>query len=253
MSGLDGKLNKSDRAVLSYVEKGAEDMATAEDLQAVVDQNRPVPRRNYHAKVVQDVYIPEDIVGKDEFNAIPIMDWQESLKAEEELSLESRFVARRITRLGNSEDPVRRLRTMRYLLWMIVLWLVARPGPQPGTKRIAQDRMRENMRSAPESILRSLYRKFSDDGVMRKMHIDLLMTHICAFACIIDNFEVNLADLMQDLKQQVPQTKQYFLEIGARYSQKRLSPRDPTQHIAKLSLPLEFPGIRKPRERRRAA
>ena len=35
---------------------------------------------------------------------------------------------------------------------------------------------------------------------MTRWDVDYLMTHICAIALIIDNFETNLTDIVNDLK-----------------------------------------------------
>ncbi len=83
-------------------------------------------------------------------------------------------------------------------------------------------------------VIDKLWRTFSDQGVVRKFHKDLLMTHCCVFACILDNFEVNLVDLAEDLKLEQNELGQYFKEIGARVQVSKSKER--TQTVAYLSL-----------------
>jgi DNA-directed RNA polymerase I subunit RPA49 len=83
---------------------------------------------------------------------------------------------------------------------------------------------------------------------MRKTHVDLLMTHCCVFAAIIDNFELNTWDLREDLRLEQKALTQYFLEVGATVRQSKKG--DKIDYIAKLALPLQFPKIRQIRRRK---
>ncbi|KAK1831770.1 RNA polymerase [Podospora conica] len=245
-----GKMEQGDSAIMHSLEKTTKGMATREELQAVVDQARPVPRGNYDAEEVQDVYIPEEIIGAEVLNAIPVMEWQDKVKNQEAVEVPSRFVANRINRVAHNEDAVKRLKVMRYLVWVLVFFSTTKPGKERGTKSIGKrDELREVMAPAPDIVIENIRRKFSDSGVMRKTHVDLLMTHICAFAMIIDNFEVNTADLREDLKLgEQRQMNQYFMEIGARIKQTKREGL--TDYVAQLTLPLQFPQMRVVRGRK---
>ncbi|KAL2015854.1 hypothetical protein VTK56DRAFT_4687 [Thermocarpiscus australiensis] len=244
-----GKLGEEDRALVNTIKDSSQHMATREELQAAVDQARPVPRGNFDAEDIQDVYVPAEIIGAEVLNAIPVMDWQEKVKKLEPIQVPSRFVAHRINRVASNEDAVQRLKVMRYLLWVLVFWATTKKGRERGTKNIGRrDELRQALAPAPEVVIENIRRKFSDNGVMRKAHIDLLMTHCCVFASIIDNFEVNTFDLREDLKLEQKQLNQYFMEIGARIKQSKAG--DKINHIAKLALPLQFPKLRLPARRR---
>ncbi|EAQ89114.1 hypothetical protein CHGG_05733 [Chaetomium globosum CBS 148.51] len=245
----NGKLGEDDRALVYTIRESSQHMATREELQAAVDLARPVPRGNFDADEIQDVYVPAEIIGAEVLNAIPVMDWQEQVRNSEPVQVPARFVAHRIVRVAGNEDDVQRLKLLRYLLWVITLWTTTKPGRERGTKSIARrDDLRETLAPAPEVVIENIRRKFSDNGVMRKAHIDLLMTHCCVFASIIDNFEVNTLDLREDLKLEQKQLNQYFLEIGARVKQSKIG--DKINHLAKLALPLQFPKMRQPAKRR---
>jgi len=246
---ISEEIGAEDHAVMSSINKASKSMATADDLQAAVDQARPVPKGNYDADEIYDVYVPAEIIGKDVLKAIPVLEWQEKVNAMEAIAVPSRFVANRVNRVAVNENAVERLKVLRYLCWLLIFWGATGPGKARGTLSIGKkEKLRELMAPAPEVVIENIRRKFSDGGVMRKQHIDLLMTHCCVFAIIIDNFEVNTFDLREDLNLEQKQLNQYFMEIGARL--KKTKTGDNIEHIAKLALPLQFPRIRMPAKRR---
>jgi len=241
------KMGTGELAVVNSIKDSTRDMATQEELQAAVDQARPVPRANLDADEIQDVYRPRDIIGSEVLKAIPILDWQEAAKSLQNIVCASRYVANRIVRVANNEDAVQRLKVLRYMMWVIIFWHSARPGKM-GTMSVGKrEILRDNMVGAPEIVIENIRRKFSDGGVMRKAHVDLLMTHCCVFAAIVDNFEILTLDLREDLKLEQKQLNLYFAEVGARMSQKKVG--DQVVHTAKFVLPLQFPKIRQARRR----
>lgn len=250
--GPDGeplKLGDEDLALMDSIKESTANMATREELQAAVDQARPVPKGNYEAADIQDVYDPKDIIGGEILNAIPIRDWQEKAKKQEEIQVPSRFVANRINRVAANEHAAQRLKMLRYMLFLLIFWVSTTSGKGHGAKRIAKrEKLRELLAPAPEAVIENIRRKFSDNGEMRKIHIDLLMTHCCVFASIIDSFDVNTFDLREDLRIDQKQINQYFHEIGARTRQTRKD--DKTENLARLALPLQFPRLRQQRQGR---
>lgn len=251
--GKDGKalkLEQAEVALMDSIKGTTENMATLEELQAAVDLARPVPKGNYEAADIEDVYDPEEIIGADILHAIPIMDWQTKARNQEEIQVPSRFVANRINRVAANEHAVQRLRILRYMLFLLVFWVSTSSGKGRGAgKKIAKrEKLRELMEPAPDSVIESIRRKFSDNGEMRKIHVDLLITHCCVFASMIDNFDVNTLDLREDLRLEPKEMNQYFAEIGART--RKAKNGDRTENMAKLALPLVFPKIRQHRQRR---
>lgn len=243
------QMGDGDRVLMKTMELATSGMATREELQAIVDKAKPVPRGNYEADEIQDVYVPSQIVGGDVLASIPVRDWQQSAMAGEPISVYARYVAQRVATVAIREDALDQLRLMRYMYWLILYMQCARPGKERGTKRqLAREKLKEQMDGCPDAIVQHIRQRFSDNGTIRKFHMDLLMTHCAAFACILDNFEVDMLDLREDLKLEQKQMSQYFSEIGARI--KIVKDGDKTKHIAKLMLPLRFPNSMRARQKK---
>ncbi|KAG8165826.1 hypothetical protein KVR01_004378 [Diaporthe batatas] len=239
-------LDASDKALMASIKDVTLSVATKEELQNAMDAAKPVPRGNYDAEEIQDVYKPEQLIGRDILELIQVNDWAEAVKNNEDVQLRSRFVAHRINRVGSGEQSVLRLRVLRYLYFLLLLYVTAKKGRERGTREVLKkDKLSEEFAPAPPPVVEAVRRRFSDNGIMRKQHIDLLVTHCCAFASIIDNFETNTWDLKEDLHLDQKQMSQYFNEIGATI--KRVKAEGRMDCIARLKLPLEFPKIRQMR------
>ncbi|KAI3399063.1 hypothetical protein diail_7863 [Diaporthe ilicicola] len=245
--GAPQALDASEKALMASIKDVTMGVATKEDLQNAMDAAKPVPRGNYEAEEIQDVYRPEKLIGKDILELIQVNDWAEAVESNEDIQLRSRFVAHRINRIGSGEKAVLRLRVLRYLYFLVLLHLTSKKGKERGTKEVLKkDKLAEELAPAPPPVIESIRRKFSDQGIMRKQHVDLLVTHCCVFACILDNFETITWDLKEDLGLEQKQMNQYFMEVGAQI--KRVKAEGRTDVKAQLKLPLVFPKIRQGRK-----
>lgn len=243
-------LDAGELALMNSLKGTTADMATREQLQAAIDKAKPVPSGNYAAEDIAEVYVPEDVIGQEVMRAIPVLDWKKDVKAGKPIQLPSRFVAHRLSRVAAHPEAVRRLRVLRYLLWLIGFWQAARPGSgrDRGLHKLpSQKKWKTLLQPAPDVVLEDIRQKFSDNGIMRKFHVDLLMTHCCVFASIIDDFEVNTMDLRDDLKLEQKEMNQYFKEIGAQVKTQKVDKRQ--EFFGKLALPLAFPETRQRRRR----
>ncbi|UNI21383.1 DNA-directed RNA polymerase I subunit rpa49 [Purpureocillium takamizusanense] len=244
--GSPTKIDNAARAMLDSVGALTSQMATREELQAVVDDAKPVPKANLAATDIQDVYDPDVIIGSDILNLVPIREWQEKARHKEGIQVPSRFIAARVNAIATNDDAVTRLRVLRYMGFVILFYLAGtKPGKQQGTRRVvSRDQLREVLSPAPEAVIENIRRKFSDAGMVRKYHIDLLMTHCCVFACIVDNFEVDTENLRDDLRISQTSINQFFHEIGGRVKLVGSKAQGRQAHIARLALPLDFPKQR---------
>lgn len=238
------KMDAAAKAMLSSVGEITSTMASREDLQAVVDEAKPVPKADLDADEIEDVYSPNSIIGKDILNLVPIREWQEKKKNGDNISVASRYVASRLKSMGSTPEDATRMRIMRYMYFVLVFAMVAKQGKERGTKQVPpKQKLHELMEPAPEAVVENIRRKFSDAGVLRKFHMDLLITHCCVFASIIDNFDSDTSALREDLKLTQQQMNSYFHEIGVRPTTRK-NENGTTVHIARLKLPLDFPKQR---------
>lgn len=239
------KINKAAKAMIQSVGDIASTMASREELQAIVNEAKPVPKANLEAEEIADAYDPRDIIGSEILNLVPVREWQEKAKHKESIQLSSRFVASRVNPIALNEDATDRLRVLRYLYFLILFFLHSKPGRERGTRQLPpREKLREALAPAPEAVIENIRRKFSEGGQMRKFHVHLLMTHCCVFAAIVDNFEVDTQNLKDDLRLEQKAINAYFHEIGARIKQVSKKEEGRTIHLAQLALPLEFPRQR---------
>ncbi|WQF75453.1 Putative RNA polymerase I associated factor, A49 [Colletotrichum destructivum] len=245
------KLDTASKAILREIGGVTATMASRDQLQAAVDEAKPVPRPNLEAEVIQDVYDPDEFIGREILAAVPVKDWIDPAKNGEEILCYSRHVASRVKKVADS-GSVAKMRLLRYFYFLFTFYIMAAPGKQRGTKRVPpRDKLKERMSPAPQVVIEQIRRKFSDGGEMRKFHLDLLVTHCCAIACIIDNFEVDTSQLREDLRLDQKDINNYFYEIGAKVKQVATKEKGRPAHVAKLALPLNFPKLRSVAPKRR--
>ncbi|KJZ72845.1 hypothetical protein HIM_07789 [Hirsutella minnesotensis 3608] len=236
------KIDNASRAMLKTVGEVTSQMATLEDMQAVVDGAKPIPRANLETANVEEVYDPEVIIGADILNLVPIREWQEKAQHGESIQTASRFVAAHFTDVATDVDNLTRLRVLRYLDFVLLFYLHAAKNKGRLPQR---EKLRELLAPAPEAVIENIRRKFSDGGSMRKLHLDSLKTHCCAFALIVENYEMNTGLLRQDLRLEDREMNQYFHEVGARVKKTSTKTEGQGGFLAKLVIPLEFPKQRR--------
>lgn len=238
------KIDAASKAMLSSVGAVTSTMASREDLQAVVDEAKPVPKANLDAEEIEDVYDPNVIIGKDILNLVPIREWQEKKKHGDSISVASRYVASRLKTMGSTPEDATRMRILRYMYFVLVFSLTCKPGKERGTKQVPQRQaLHSYMDPAPEAVVENIRRKFSEAGVVRKFHMDLLITHCCVFASLVDNFDCDTSTLREDLKLTQQQMNSYFHEIGVKPTSRK-NDNGATVFSARLKMPLDFPKQR---------
>jgi DNA-directed RNA polymerase I subunit RPA49 len=235
--------------MLESMAEAASGIATREELAAAVDEAKPRPKANMATQNVQDVYTIESLIGEDILKLVPVKEWQDAAKAKKEVITKSKYVARRLQRVAIAND-VQKLRVLRYLLSVLEFFGSARTKGKGVRVLPHKDALRAAVPGVPEAVVENIRRKFSVNGQMLRYQTDLLITHVCALALIVDNFEVDMYDLREDLHLEVKEISQYFREIGARVvaageEQRKklgLDKAAAAQHkLAKLKLPLDFP------------
>ncbi|KAF1986011.1 RNA polymerase I associated factor, A49-like protein [Aulographum hederae CBS 113979] len=255
-------LNKDDlveAAVLKQVEETTKDMPTKEDLQATADDTKPRPKPNLGAIKFSDVYTAKDVIGEEILALISVKPWLEVVEKKENIKLPFRFIAHRMTSLAQKKE-IRRLKVLRYLHMLLSFNQLLKPIGRTSGKKLPSRKDIRIKAEMPDAIADGVIRKFCDGKEMTKWHVDYLMTHICVFALIVDDFETDIKDLQEDLRLDQKQMTQYFQEVGARVSAlpasvlkaRGMSKEKGAAHrIAKLRLPLDFPVVGRGPGRRR--
>ena len=242
------KLSSTGTAVMASMADATKGMATASELQQEADASKPRPKANLAATDIKDVYTHTNLLGVDILKHIPVMDWTQAIQAKNEIVVSSRHVAARIQR---EADNVENLKLLRYMLLLIDFLNACQPK-RGGVRMLPKrDALRTALGSAvPESVVESVKRKFTLGQSMSRFQVDLLITHVCALACLVDHYEVGVFELQEDLKLEGRDMAKYFREIGARVAplsegQRKALKLDKAagaqRQVARLKLPLEFP------------
>lgn len=250
------KLDATASAMLETMKSTTADMATRAELQSAADDAKPRPRANVEASNIQDVYTIEELVGLEILKNIQIKDWQDAAREKKNVQTKSAFVAHRLQRFASDPESVQKTKLLRFLLALIDFYNVCKPARS--SRRVPE---RSELREAidcGDSVIESIRRKFSDASLMTKFQSDLLITHVCVLALMIENYEVDMYDLKEDLKLELKPMTQYFQEIGAKVgaapakevNMNKWSKAEAAQHrYARLRLPLEFPKVAFARKR----
>ncbi|RDW70127.1 hypothetical protein BP5796_08524 [Coleophoma crateriformis] len=249
------KLDATSSATLAAMKDATAGMSTQLELAEAAEASKPRPKANLNATDIKDVYTPESLLDGDILGLVPVRDWQEAAKSKEEVRFSSQYVARRMQRLAEmGSDGTVKLRLLRYLLCLLDFYGAGKPDRFGNGKRVPpRSDLMKAMGNVPEPIVENIRRRFSTGSTMTKYQGDLLITHVCALACLIDNFEVDTWELKEDLKLENAQLAQYFMEIGARINPPNEAQRKSLgldratanqRKFAKLKLPLAFPKVK---------
>lgn len=243
------KTTATTSAVMASMSDATGGMATAAELQQVADASKPRPQANLNATDVKDVYTVDSLVGADVLRHIHVHDWVQAIAESKEIVVTSRHVAHRIQA---QRSDVEKLKILRFMLLLIDFYLVTQPARDGGRKLPKRDGVKAALGGVPEAVVESIKRRFTEGPTMPRFKVDLLITHICALACIVDHYEVDMFDLQEDLRLETAQMSKYFKEIGAKVgslseTQRRTLKLDKAtaaqRRVAKLKMPLDFPRL----------
>lgn len=248
-NGQMSKLDGAAAAIIAGMADATKGMATKDDLAKAVDDAKPRPKANLEATEIADVYTIDELIGNDTLKLIPVLQWQDSMKKKKEITCTSSYVARRLGKTRH--DNIEKLKILRYMLLLIDVYNNA-PGIRGMKRWPSPSTLKGAVGNVPEAVLEGVKRKFADGGFISKYKSDLIITHLCAMACLVDNYEVDCWDLKEDLKLEMKPMAQYFNEIGAKIvaigeaERKKLGltkAQGSQRKVAKLKLPLEFPKV----------
>lgn len=163
-SGTGRALDPLASAVVSSMAQYTSSMPTREQMQAEIDENKPIPKPNLAAETPAEVYPVEQLVGgTNVLRSINVQELMDKVKAGEDVQTRSLFVSNRLRAVGQSGD-VKRVRTLRYLL-LLLDW---RRGLKVGVKNVKRVPKDEDMGPLIEQygseVVRGVGRRFADQG-----------------------------------------------------------------------------------------
>ncbi|KAH7041045.1 RNA polymerase I associated factor, A49-like protein [Microdochium trichocladiopsis] len=245
------KLNATSLAVMQSIQQVTSGMATKEDLQAAADAAKPVPPCNMNAEEIQDVYQPEQMIGADILNSIPIKDWQDSVKKGQDIrSGNNVYVSHRLQAVASGPNAIKHLRVLRYLDCLIKFQRAAKPQGRGLFVVPHKEKLAQLLDPVPSPVVENIRRRFSNKGEMRKFEIDLVRTWTCALAAVVGNYSIETSALRYDMGVDEKEFAQYWREIGGKVKVVKGDEKGTQKQVATLSLPLEFPQLRYQRARR---
>lgn len=252
-SGGGRTLDPLASAVVSSMAPLTSSMPTREQMQADIDENKPIPKPNLAAETPAEVYPVEQLVGG--INVLRDMNVKElisKVKAGEDVQTKSRFVSNRLRFIVQSGD-VKKVRILKYVQLLLEWYKCLKVGFK-GARKVPKDEdMGPLMEMYGSEVVRGIGGRFADRGELNRWHLDNLTTHICALALTLDNFTMDTHDIREDLKLEGTGVQKYFKELGCTVDvpndtergKLKITKAEATSHRrARLKLPLMFPTMR---------
>jgi len=151
-------------SILANMSSKTANMPTKAELDAAVDENKPRPKANLAAESVLDVYPMSEIVGQDLMTAISVKDWVAAAQNGQELTVGSRFVAKRINKLAKGGEEgkgeIKKLKVLKFILLCINFHASLRGKGRGALKLPLREKLAEVM-DAPGNIIDGLKRRFA--------------------------------------------------------------------------------------------
>ena len=156
-------LDATSSAILESITETSTNVPSQEQLQALVDESKPIPTVNLEAESPAEVYQIEDLMGMDNLVAINVRAWQEAVKKGDDVKTTSLFVSKRLRKTVEKGD-VKKMKVLRYILLLLNWNATLKPG-QKGVKKLPP---KEDLKNAlgeelGDGVLESVRRKFAPD------------------------------------------------------------------------------------------
>ena len=214
----DGKLvlDNMASAVLDTMDSVTGIMTTQAILQQQSDEKKPRPKMNLEAKEPRDVFSLDDVIGSEIMKLLDTRPWLADVKADRPVESHSAFVARRVVRVigdGDSLKDTKKDKILRYYQALHDWTRCLQKGARAGWKVPKREQVEESLKGVSERVIDQIRKKFAPDkyvcsslqirvlkhlSLLNRWSQGYLITHLCALALLVDDFEVDLTDLEID-------------------------------------------------------
>lgn len=181
----NGKATDVQTAILDSVAETATGAGarTAEQEADALLAAKPIPKPNLDAETVEQVYPLSTLIPHQDVQRVPIKDWQDKVRAEEDIQFKNRFPAARVISVVKSED-VDRLKALSYLTLLLEFHDALSNGGLSAAKKVPKkEAFAKKLANWPPALVSSVRTRFTNDSgsELGKWQLDNLCTHICEY------------------------------------------------------------------------
>lgn len=122
------RLDDMSEAVLSSMAEPTASMPSREEMQAQIDEAKPIPHPHLDASNASEVYPVADMVGgEDVLRKMQVKDWIDTLNSGGDVPTQVFFVSQRLAKTAQRGD-VLKMRILKYLCLLVGWWKCLKPG-----------------------------------------------------------------------------------------------------------------------------
>lgn len=151
-------------AVVSSMAHYTSSMPTREQMQADINQNKPIPKPNMVAELPEEIYPIEQLVGgTNVLRNMHVQQLMDKVNTGEDVRTKSLFVSNRLRAVVQSND-VKRVKTLRYLLLLLEWYKSLKVGVKRAKKVPRDEQLGQLMEQYGSEVVRGVGSRFADRG-----------------------------------------------------------------------------------------
>lgn len=148
-------------AILDVIDASAPSLHVQEEMKQTAEKAKPGPKPHLSAETPAEVYPLEELVGIDVLPILTVRDWQEKVRAGEDIVTKSRYVSGRVREVVKSGN-VREIKALKYLLLLVEWYQCLKPSKQRGAKELPpRDVLATSMHGTSEQLRESIRVRFA--------------------------------------------------------------------------------------------
>ena len=229
-------------------------------LDLAIDASKPRPPYDLSATQPADAYPISSMLGHEELAILAVRPWQDAVMASTAISTRSRFVARRVNEIATQSlaptGDATHLKILRYIQLLLDFRSAHKPASRSSRRLPSRYNLKRGL-DVPDSLLETVQRRFSTEGVMSRFQNDLLISWVLVLALRVDGWTCETSDLKEDLALETADLGARFTELGIKTGAvqkgdeikmpwlKGLTKADiRSRRVARLTAPLVLPKVR---------